>query len=118
MPRRATRAPVKGERLPEAPQMSERALSRSIVALATRLGWRVHTLSDSRSLRSHHPGFPDLFMVRRGRILAVELKAERGRMREGQQEWLDDLRAAGVWTHVWRPEDWRSGHVETWLRDG
>ena len=96
--------------------MTERQLSKAIVELATRLGWRVHTLSDSRSLRSHHPGFPDLFMVHKGRALAAELKSEKGRMRPGQQEWIDMLCAAGVPAYVWRPAHWRSGRVEEVLR--
>ena len=101
--------------------MTERQLSKAVVELAERLGWRVFTISHTKAagLRSHTGlGYPDLTMVRRGRLMFVELKAEKGRMRPGQEEWLQDLRAAGAWTHVWRPEDWRSGHVETWLRDG
>ena len=96
--------------------MTERALSKAVVELATRLGWRVHTLSDSRSLRSHHPGFPDLFMVRGEIALAVELKADKGRMRPGQQEWLDALEGVGMLVYVWRPKDWQDGTVERKLR--
>ena len=123
MPRRATQVPVKakrrsGTRSGRPGAMSERQLSRAVVELATRLGWMVHTLSDSRSLRSHHPGWPDLFMVRGVRALAVELKAERGRMREGQQGWLDALRGADIEVCVWRPADWHSGEVECVLRFG
>ena len=97
--------------------MSERALSRAIVQLATALNWRVHTLSDSRSLRSHHPGFPDLVCVRDGRMLAVELKVAGRKPTDAQVAWLHALeRVEGVEVYLWRPADWRDGTVEAVLR--
>ena len=103
-------------RAPVRPDMTERQLSHSIVQLATRLGWRVHTLADSRSLRCHHPGFPDLILAKGTRLLAVELKAEKGRMRPGQQGWLDALALTGAEAYLWRPCHWLDGTVEAVLR--
>ena len=96
--------------------MTERQLSKAVVELATRIGWRVHTLSDSRSLRSHHPGFPDLFMVRGPRMVAAELKSATGRFRAGQHEWLVALETAGAEVYLWRPKDWCDGSIERCLR--
>ena len=96
--------------------MTERQLSKAVVELATRLGWMVHTLSDSRSLRSHHPGFPDLVCLRGPRMLVAELKSGKGRIRPGQQEWLEAFREAGAEAHLWRPGDWSDGTIEGVLR--
>ena len=57
--------------------MSEAQLSAAIVELAELLGWRVFTVrrSDRAIVASRTgAGFPDLVMVRSGRLLAVELK--------------------------------------------
>lgn len=67
-------------------------------------GWRCYHPFDSR--RST-PGWPDLTMVRRGRLVIAELKTASGRVTPAQREWLADLSACpGVETYLWRPEDW------------
>ena len=50
--------------------------------------------------------FPDLVMIRDRRILFCELKSERGRVREEQQDWLQALNRAGAEWYVWRPRNW------------
>lgn len=40
---------------------------------------------------SGSPGFPDLWLVRDGRLLVLELKAAKGRDRDGQAEWIHAL---------------------------
>lgn len=39
-------------------------------------------------------GFPDLILVRRGRVVACELKADRGQLTDQQHDWLRALAAA------------------------
>ena len=56
-------------------------------------------------------GFPDLVLVRKGRLLFVELKSEIGKVSPQQRKWLDDLDKAAE-TYVWRPEDWTSGEID------
>lgn len=52
-------------------------------------------------------GFPDLLLVRRGRLVALELKTQRGRVRAEQQTALDELALIpGVVAMVARPSDW------------
>ena len=96
--------------------MSERALTKAIVQLATRLGWRVHHTADSRSLRTHHPGLPDLLMVRRTRLVAAELKVGNRKPTDAQDAWLAALSVAGVEAYLWRPENWRDGDIERVLK--
>ena len=52
------------------------------------------------------PGWPDLFLVREGEALAVELKTRVGKTTKAQDEWLEELgRVPGIESFVWRPGD-------------
>ena len=83
--------------------MIEKDLMALVIREARRLGWRVYHTHDSR--RSE-PGFPDLCMVRGGRVVYAELKSERGKLTAEQKRWLEDLRGAGQEAYMWRPADW------------
>ena len=61
-------------------------------------------------------GFCDLVLVRRRRLLAVELKSDDGLLTGEQIAWLDALAEAGAETFVWRPAHWRSGEIERALK--
>lgn len=93
----------------------EVAFQRSVIHLATSLGWRhYHTHRSDRS----PAGFPDLVLVHaeRGRVLYRELKTETGRVRPEQTAWLDDLTAAGQDATIWRPRHWVDRTIEQELR--
>lgn len=104
-----------------AAQMTEAALERAVEEAATLSRWRVYHTRDSRG---SNPGFPDLVLVRRGRLIFAELKTERGRVSPDQKGWLEALEfvgdlvqmphdrgEVGVEVYVWRPADWYSGAV-------
>lgn len=92
--------------------VSEKAFQANVVKLATWTGWRSYHTHDSR--RSN-PGFPDLVLVRDGRLLFVELKSERGTLNPAQRVWLAELRRCpGVEAYVWRPSAW--SEIEATLR--
>lgn len=100
--------------------MTEKQLQAAVVECARLLGWRVYHTYDSRRSEA---GFPDLTMVRRGRIVFAELKTAKGRTSAMQDAWLDDLDPAhggtdgdGAEAYVWRPLDWTSGRIEAVLR--
>ena len=84
-------------------QQTEKEFQTVVVQYARLLGYRVYHTHDSR--RSE-PGFPDLVLVREGRLLVAELKRQTGRTSPAQQEWLELLRSAGVDAYIWRPSDW------------
>lgn len=79
-------------------------------------GWMVYHTYDSRRSDA---GFPDLVMVRGGRIIFAELKYDkgyadwddrkpkrRGKISDAQQEWLDALgNVFGVECYVWKYPD-------------
>ncbi len=60
-------------------------------------------------------GFPDLILVRGGRVLAVELKSELGKTSPEQDAWLAAFAQAGVESSVWRPSHFRSGVIQRCL---
>lgn len=85
--------------------ITEKEFLAQIKALAKLHGWRVYHTHDSR--RSD-PGFPDLVLVRRGRLIFAELKVGKNKMTLPQVDWLADLGLVGgrVETYCWHPNDW------------
>src|SRR5919109_3207021 len=84
--------------------MTERQFQDHIQEIAAWSGWRqvYHTHNSI-----HSPaGFPDLVLVRKGRLIFAELKTDGGRLTAEQVAWLEELRGvAAVETYVWRPSD-------------
>ena len=52
------------------------------------------------------PGFPDLVIAGKGKLLFVELKSEKGKLSTNQLEWSNALAATGARVCLWRPSDW------------
>lgn len=83
---------------------TEAGFQAAVVHLASMRGWQVYHDYDSRRSAA---GFPDLCLVRDGRVLFAELKTERGRLRTEQRAWLVALGlCAGVEVYLWRPSSW------------
>jgi 3',5'-cyclic AMP phosphodiesterase CpdA len=109
---------------PMAATLTEKALSDNIVALARMLGYLVHRDPTWRATGAD-PGYPDLTLAREGKIIFVELKADKGKLTPEQMDWADAIdgthRDSGYemrpWYYVWRPSNWYAGEVEAVLRD-
>jgi Holliday junction resolvase len=103
-----------------APRVTEREFERAVLEALRTFGWRFTHFRPARTERgwrtplSGDAGFPDLVAVRGERVLFVELKAEKGRLRDEQAEWLSALGRAGQAVHCWRPSDWPA--IEETLR--
>lgn len=128
-------------------ELTEAAFQRRVIGLARAYDWRIYHAPDNRpagkSGRAQRMadrtavGFPDLLLIRPGRLVVAELKTRTGKIGPGQREWLDAFHALAVTvgTYVeetdddlnmpappsiqaclWRPADWDTIH-ET-LRDG
>ena len=97
--------------------MTESELQGCILQLADLLAYRTyHVTNVHRRLRSHSSvGFPDLVIANPRHLLVRELKSERGRLTDAQNEWLAVLAASGVDAGVWRPRDWHDGTIERTL---
>lgn len=100
---------------------SEQYFQDQIVDRAELLGWRVFyvpqwvwklifahwkRVGHRRGKKWAKAGFPDVCMVRRGRLVFAELKVGTNRTQANQDEWLDDLRmVAGIEVFIWYPKD-------------
>jgi hypothetical protein len=82
--------------------ITEKEFMQLVIDHAEANHWLVYHTYDSR--RSE-PGFPDLLLLRR-RLIAVELKSEKGETTQLQDEWLAAFRACGILAYLWRPSDW------------
>lgn len=95
------------------PDLDEAAFTRRVLELAAGRGWlRFHarparTRSGWRTpVAGDGVGFPDLVLVRGGRLVVAELKAGRNAPTAAQRRWLAALAAAGAEVYVWKPRDW------------
>lgn len=92
--------------------MTEAEFQAQVVELATITGWRhLHvrrTIGRGRkwTTSTNLAGWPDLLLWRPGRIIAVELKTDVGKVTDDQEDVLRSLAEAGVESFVWRPSDW------------
>jgi hypothetical protein len=99
---RARAAGKRRERDGVLPPISERRFQTQVLELARLHHWRAyHTWNSMHSAG----GFPDLVLVRRGRLIFAELKAERGKLSNDQLNWHYDLAGCPCETYVWRPSD-------------
>lgn len=92
--------------------LSERDWQAQVLELAELYRWRVHHCrpAQTRSGRwstpiQGDPGFPDLVLVRGGRVIFAELKTDNPRAQLGpeQARWRDALLGAGLEWFCWRP---------------
>ena len=52
------------------------------------------------------PGFPDLMLLKPGRLIVAEVKSQKGRLTFAQEVWLEAFRETHAEVYVWRPDDW------------
>lgn len=96
------------------PAASEAEFQAAVVQLAETCGWTVmhvrrSVVRDGRwATATSIAGWPDLTILGHGQAIFAELKTDRGRLTADQRHVLDQLRAAGLDTRVWRPRDWAS----------
>jgi hypothetical protein len=97
---------------------SEAGFQGNVIALAHGLGFTVAhfrtvrvqrangSVSYQTPVQADGAGFPDLVMVGHGRVVFVELKANKGRIRPEQEAWIAMLRDAGASVFLWKPKQW------------
>lgn len=99
----------------EAKETHERQFQRTVAATAKAEGWRMFHVERSQvkggrwvTNTGGDPGVPDLWMVRAGQLLVIELKAKGGRPRPGQAEWIAELDQVPGVTAIMgaTPADW------------
>jgi hypothetical protein len=90
-----------------------------VVELAALLQWRVfHDKATNAPRRCpkckepirlprNVPGFPDLLLVKDGRLIVAELKSETGQVSKAQALWLAAFSLVpGIEVAIWRPTQW------------
>lgn len=92
------------------PPMLEEDLMAAVKGIAQLKGWKYYHTYDSRK---SDRGFPDVVLVhgKARKVLWRELKRDDNKPTPGQQEWLDELTAAGEDARVWKPADLVSGRI-------
>ena len=94
--------------------MRERDFQRMVQDAAGYLGFMTYHTHDSR--RSN-PGWPDLVLLKQGRMICLELKTEKGRIRPEQEVWIAELaQVPGVTARIVRPSD--LDEILTLLQEG
>ena len=81
-------------------KQNEKGFQSAVIELARLCRWVVYHTHNSRRSPA---GFPDLVLARRGVVIFAELKSERGRLSDAQQEWLEATGGS-----CWRPSDWKT----------
>lgn len=99
--------------------MTEAELQRGVLDIARLYRWRVAHFRPARTahgwrtpVAADGAGFTDLLMVRGPRMIAAELKADRGRLAPEQAVWLEALEAAGAEAYVWSPREYPDAIAE------
>jgi VRR-NUC domain-containing protein len=88
----------------------------AVLDAARALGWLAyHVRRSDRALQQGDPGFPDVILARGGRVLALELKAQGGRVAAEQWVWIHALDGATVDARVIYPSD-LDELLRRWLR--
>jgi hypothetical protein len=96
------------------PLMNETEFKDLVIGVAKRYGWLIHhdlPAMNRRGAWATHiqgdAGFPDLLLIHPtgGKILAIELKSEKGKTSPLQKRWLLAFEQAGVYSAVWKPSD-------------
>lgn len=102
--------------------MSESELYAAIVEAAKALGWRYFHIPAIAYRHGVRRGFPDLTLMRRGRLIFAELKRENGILAPAQEDWLKEIDAVSgeagkrcVQWFIWRPSHLLSGEIERTL---
>ena len=109
--------------------MTEAQFQRSVIELAQLNGWKVAHFRPAQNgkgawrtpVAADGAGFPDLVLVKDGRLIFAELKTNTGRVRPEQKSWFDELCMVGLDSAgchecggvrifydavIWRPRDW------------
>lgn len=82
-----------------------------VITIARLNGWSFYHPPDNRPGRNGKvqyvvAGWPDLVLVRDGRMVVAELKTRLGKTTAAQDKWLAELALVpGIEAHVWRPGD-------------
>ena len=83
--------------------LTEKQWQRLVTDTADLFGWMWEHFPQ---MIGNPKGFPDLILIKDGRVIFAELKTQNGKISDDQKDWHARAADNGVRVHVWRPEDW------------
>jgi hypothetical protein len=87
--------------------VKERDWQNLVIQLATARGWKHYHPPDNKPVNGRIQkvvaGFPDLVLIKNGRMVFAELKREKGVLSPEQASWIVEIKACGIECYVWRP---------------
>lgn len=91
-------------------EITEANWQKIVIKIAEEYGWKWYHPPDNipnkaGRRQSVKAGYPDLTLVRNNRLIFIELKTNKGKATEQQEDWLEALSKAGAETHILRPKD-------------
>ena len=89
--------------------MNEKEFQGNVVELCHYMNYLTYHTFDSRKST---PGFPDLVIVGRNRVLFRELKTPKGKITANQLKWGGAIIAGGGDWAVWYPADISNGKIK------
>jgi hypothetical protein len=98
--------------------MSEDDLLTAVMDLLRVYRWMAwHVRNSKAGVVQGDPGFPDILACRPPRLMAIELKTEKGVLTPLQNVWAAAMKQSpGVEYHVFRPSDYLDATIEGVLR--
>ena len=120
----------KGMKTNRLPPMPEAQLQDAVIQLLHLFRFRVAYFGAARTkdgwvtpVRADGKGWPDIVAVlpgftTPGRVLYVELKADKGTLSPEQHQWLEMLSACPGEVYLWRPQNLQDDTITRILRDG
>ncbi len=98
------------------PKITEAEFLKQVIQLAKLHGWICAHFRPGMNRRGKWQtavagdgvGFPDVILLRKGRIIAAELKVGHNKTTAEQDVWLRRFQEAGAAAYVFRPENWDS----------
>lgn len=94
-------------------ELTEEGFQTKLIHWARKHGWLVHHTRHAKIREGRYitpiqgdVGFPDLVLVKDGRVVFAELKVGRNRPSSDQIRWGEALKQTPAEYYLWRPEDW------------
>jgi hypothetical protein len=98
--------------------VTEDDLLTAVLSVCKLYSWRTLHIRPARTeegwrspLQGDGVGWPDVLAVKGSRLIAAELKGEKGKATDEQMQWLRLLDLAHVETYLWTPSAWASGSI-------
>jgi hypothetical protein len=93
-------------------ELTESQWQAKVESVARKNGWVPYHAPANRpdkygNIQNVEAGFPDLCIIRSGKMIFAELKKETGKLSAAQVRTIELIKSCGLECYVWRPSDVR-----------